>query len=244
MNLLFLVEGEKTEPKIYKAWLSHLFPHLNFVVRPEDMTTNSCRIIPGNGYPNMISSPRLYGGPSRLEACLLDIKNYGNIDYFFICIDSEEETYNVRFEEIKSKLDSLKSKLGIDQTQVTKFHIIIQHCCIETWALGNTEISNEYTPQSSSTNFSEFRAHYDVLVNDPELMISCPPGYSHSTKARFHASYLKEYLKEFGLAYSKKKPKIVEEKKYLDALIKRCTSTNHLSSLKYLLDIWSQMKNP
>ena len=243
MNLLFLVEGEKTEPKIYKAWLSHLFPQLNFVVRPEDMTINSCRIIPGNGYPNMISSPKLYGGPSRLEACLLDIKNYSNVDYFFICVDSEEETYHARFEEIKSKLESLRVQLGIDQSQATRFHIIIQHCCIETWALGNAEIPNEYTSQNSSTNFSIFQAHYDVLVDDPELMIGCPSSYSYATKAKFHGSYLKEYLKEFGLSYSKKKPENIEKKQYLDALIKRCTSTNHLSSLKYLLDVWEQMKS-
>ena len=30
MNLLFLVEGEKTEPKVYRAWLKHLFPDLIF----------------------------------------------------------------------------------------------------------------------------------------------------------------------------------------------------------------------
>ena len=45
MNLLFLVEGGKTEPNVYKAWLQHLFPNLNFVVRPEDMTINTCRIV-------------------------------------------------------------------------------------------------------------------------------------------------------------------------------------------------------
>ena len=37
MNLLFLVEGGKTEPKVYKAWLQHLFPSLTFVVRPEEI---------------------------------------------------------------------------------------------------------------------------------------------------------------------------------------------------------------
>jgi hypothetical protein len=243
VNLLFLVEGEKTEPKIYKAWVHHLFPDLTFVDKPEDMITNSCRIIPGNGYPNMISSPKLYGGISRLEACLLDIKNFSNVDYFFICVDSEEETYQARFDEINSRLESLKIKVGMDQSQATKFYIIIQYCCIETWALGNAEIPNEYISQSSSTKFSVFQAHYDVLVNDPELMIDYPQGHPYSTKARFHKSYLKEYLQEFGLPYSKKDPKIIEEEKYLDALIKRCTSTNHLSSLKYLLDIWEQMKN-
>lgn len=243
MNLLFLVEGEKTEPKIYKAWLHHLFPYLNFVDKPEDMKTNSCRIIPGNGYPNMISSPRMYGGISRLEACLLDIKNFSNVDYFFICVDSEEETYQARFDEIKSRLDSLKIQVGMAQHQATKFYIIIQYCCVETWALGNADIPNEYVSQSISTKFSEFQVHYDILTKDPELMIDCPPNHRYSTKARFHKSYLKEYLQEFGLSYSKRDPRIIEEKKYLDALIKRCESTNHLSSLKYLLDIWEEMKN-
>lgn len=243
MNLLLLVEGEKTEPKIYRAWLSHLFPDLSFVVRPEDMTINSCRIIPGNGYPNMISSPKIYGGYSRLEACLLDIRNYSNVDYFFICVDSEEETYQNRFEEVNSKLESLKSQLGMNQSQRTEFHIIVQQCCIETWALGNAEIPNEYTPQNSSTDFFIFQKYYDILISNPEWMDGCPPGYNYSTKARFHGSYLKEYLKEFGLSYSKKKPKVIGEKKYLDALIKRCRSTNDLSSLKHLIDIWEQMKN-
>lgn len=243
MNFLFLVEGEKTEPKVYKAWLSHLFPHLKFVIKPEDMTSNSCRIIPGHGYPNMVSSPKLYGGPSRLEACLLDIKNYNNVDYFFICVDSEEETYQARFEEIDSKLESLKVKHGMQEDQATRFYIIIQHCCIETWALGNAEIPDEYALQGDSTSFSIFQTHYDVLVDDPELMCDCPDGYSYSRRAKFHESYLREYLKKFGLFYNKRRPKFIAEKKYLDALIRRCTSTNHLSSLRYLLKIWEQIKN-
>jgi len=241
VNLLFLVEGKRTEPKIYKSWLSHLFPYLNFVVKPEDMTNNSCRIISGNGYPNMVSSPKKSAGISRLEACLLDIKNYRNVDSFFICVDSEEETYQDRFEEINSRLEYLKTQIRIDQSQETKFHIIIQHCCIETWALGNAEIPNQYTSQNSSVDFSVLQSHYDILINDPELM-TCPPSHP-STKQCFHHTYLREYLKEFGLFYSKTRPKSIVEKKYLDALIKRCTSTNHLSSLKYLLDIWEQMRN-
>jgi hypothetical protein len=41
---------------------------------------------------------------------------------------------------------------------------------------------------------------------------------------------------------SKKNPKVVEGKKYLDALKKRCESMNHLSSLKLLLDIWDSIE--
>lgn len=140
MNLLLLVEGERIEPVVYREWLSHLFPYLNFVSRPEDLVGNSCRIIPGNGYPNMVSTPKSYAGFSRLEACLRDIKNYNNVDYFLICVDSEEETYQSRFNEISLKLDRLKLQLNIDTSQSTQFFIIIQTCCIETWALGNAQI--------------------------------------------------------------------------------------------------------
>lgn len=241
MNLLFLVEGGKTEPKVYKAWLQHLFPSLTFVVRPEDMTMNTCRIIAGDGYPNMVSKPKQYPGVSRLEACLRDIKTFGNVNHFFICIDSEENSYTDRFHEVKSKLDDLKSGYNIDSSK-TAIHIIIQHCCIETWALGNAEISNEYSSIGSSTVLSDFQAYYDILVNDPEEMSSCPPGYIFRTKAKFHERYLQEYLRRFGLFYSKKNPKVVEGKKYLDALKKRCESMNHLSSLKLLLDIWDSIE--
>lgn len=224
--------------------MSYLFPYLSFVDRHEDMTTDSCRIVPGNGYPNMVSAPKLYGGISRLEACLRDIRDYGNIDYFFICVDSEEEGYQDRFDELNSRLESLKAELGIDQCQsATQFYVIVQHRCIETWALGNAEIPNQYNFQNSSIDFPAFQAYYNTLIDDPELMSGYPPNYSYSTQAKFHEKYLKEYLKKFGLSYSKKKPTVVQDKKYLDALIKRCSSTNHLSSLMSLLKIWEQMKN-
>jgi hypothetical protein len=108
--------------------------------------------------------------------------------------------------------------------------------------LGNAEIPNEYSSIGSSTVLSDFQAYYDILVNDPEEMSSCPPGYIFRTKAKFHERYLKEYLQQFGLSYSKKDPKVVEGKKYLDALKKRCELMNHLSSLKLLLDIWDRIE--
>lgn len=241
MNLLFLVEGGKTEPKVYKAWLQHLFPSLTFVVRPEDMTMNTYRIIAGNGYPSMVDRQNNNSEVSRLEACLIDIEKFGNVNHFFICIDSEEHSYTARFHELKSKLDDLKSGYNIDSSK-TEIHIIIQHCCFETWALGNAEIPNEYPLLRSSTILSDFQAYYDVLVNDPEEMSCCPTGRTFSTKARFHKRYIKEYLKQFGLSYSEGNPKVVADKKYLDALKKRCESMNHLSSLKLLLDIWGRIE--
>jgi len=194
VNLLFLVEGEKTEPKVYKAWLKHLFPSLNFVIRPEDMTKNTCRIIPGNGYPNMVSTPKLYPQVSRLEACLIDIERFGNVDHFFICVDSEDESYTDRFNEIQHKVNDFKSRRNINEAKI-KIHIIIQYCCIETWALGNAEIPHQYPSSNSSRILPQFRAYYDVTVYDPEGMYGYPEGFSFSKKAKFHQSYLKEYLR-------------------------------------------------
>jgi hypothetical protein len=166
MNLLFLVEGEKTEPKVYRAWLKHLFPGLIFVNRPEDMMGNTCRIIAGNGYPNMVSKPKNSSAPSRLEACLMDIKNFNNVDHFFICVDSEDYSYLERFNEVQAKLEILKLDHKIDDSK-TEIHLIIQNCCFETWALGNAEISQKYARIKTSTTWSDFQNHYDILLNNP-----------------------------------------------------------------------------
>ena len=124
MNLLFLVEAEKTEPKVYKKWLAHLFPDLIFVNRAEDMMGNTCRIIAGNGYPNMVSKPKNSSEPSRLEACLMDIKNFNNVDHFFICVDSENDSYSERFNEVRSKLEILKLSTYLGRHQVFILYLL------------------------------------------------------------------------------------------------------------------------
>ena len=241
MNLLFLVEGDQTEPRVYRSWLKHLFPELTFVNRPEDMTQNTCRIIAGGGYPNMVSKPKNNLEPSRLEACLRDIEKFGNIDHFFICVDSEQFTYQERFEEVKSKLDTFQINYKIDSSKV-QIHLIIQNCCFETWGLGNAEIPNQYPRVRESIDWINFQNHFDINLNNPETLATFPLGYSFRNKAHLHRRYLQEYLAEFGLKYQKKKPTIISEKTYLEALQKRCRNTEHLPSLKILFDIWEGLK--
>lgn len=242
MNLLFLVEGGKTEPKIYKSWVKHVFPELSFVVRPEDMTLNTYRIIAGCGYPNMVSTPKKSIGVSRLEACIKDINDYQNVNHFFICVDSEEESYEARFNDIKSRLDTLKYSYGLDSSK-TEFHIIIQYCCIESWALGNSEIPKKYISTGASQKLSVFQDYYNVLLNDPENMLCSPAEWNFATKQKFHRTYLQEYFKEYGLFYNKNNPRFIDEKEYLDALTKRCTSSQDLNSLRLLLNTWNRIKN-
>jgi hypothetical protein len=233
VNLLFLVEGDKTEPKVYRAWLKYLFPKLIFVLRPEDMSTNTCRIIGGGGYPNVFN---------RLETCLKDIKDFDNVDHFFICIDSEEETYSDRFDEIKAKFESFSLSHQIDASK-TKTHIIVQNCCIETWAFGNTEIPANHTLVNDSIILNDFQAYYNILLDDPESMQGYPPNYSFATKASFHHLYLCEYLKAFGKVYRKNKPEVFANGEYFESLKNRCDSTNHLPSFKILLDALTSLNS-
>ncbi len=209
MNLLFFVEEDRTEVKIYPKWLKHLFPKLNFVAIPEDITTNSCRIVSSKGYPPP-------GG--LIKELIEDIKQFDNIDHFFLCFDSESYTYQERFDEVQTKLDEAKIEVGIDSSIQTKFHIIIQHCCIETWALGNARLPNEYSSKGFK-RLEEFQSFYDVLIDDPELMECCPSEkeeliqYCNSStktkhyfrnKASFHGAYIKEYFKNYGLKFENK----------------------------------------
>lgn len=240
MNLLFLVEGGKTEPQVYKAWIKHYFPDFDYVVRPEDMSHKTFRIIPGNGYPNMVSTPRNYAGVSRLEACLLDIKDYGNIDHFFICLDSEEETYESRINELLTKLHEGIAKVDLSNNP-TKYHVIVQKCCIETWALGNSNLGKVIEIGNVSPKLKTFIEYYDIALQCPESMECCPPGHPFPRKARFHFSFLKEYLNFFGLKYSKSNPSCIADPRYFDDLVSRSTSTGHLPSLRIMLDVWDSI---
>lgn len=241
MNLLFLVEGRKAEPKIYRAWLAAEFPNLEFVNKPEDMTVNCCRIIPGNGYPNMFSPSKLDGTPSKLEACLLDIQQYENIDHFFICLDAEEESYGDRLATVEAKLQNSPSYPLVPQK--TTIHIVIQVCCIETWLLGNTEVLNSVPSLSQSEQLLEFFKYYDVRLQDPEIMGKGPELAYFLTKAQFHKRYFKEYIKQVGKSYSEKQNKVVANADYWAGLQTRCQETQHLGSLQNLMQNWQKIKN-
>lgn len=205
MNLLFLVEGRRAEPRIYKAWLQAEYPDLTFVTRPEEITENCCRIVPGNGYPNLFSASKIDGTPSKLEACLRDIHQYNNIDHFFICVDADEDTYLDRQQAVQAKLQASPSYTQIPvKTQV---HIIVQVCCLETWLLGNTAILRSVTTLPPTPMLQEFIQYYDVRSEDPEKMDKGPESQGFITKAQFHKRYLKEYIRQVGKSYSEKQCK-------------------------------------
>jgi hypothetical protein len=225
VNLYFLVEGDRTEPRVYREWLRHQFPELIQVGTLAQVTSNCYILFRGNGYPSYLK---------RIGRALADIRDRPLIDHFFVCIDSEERSYADRFEEVRKVVEDIATKTGM-RTHHPRLqsHIIVQHCCVETWFLGHTKMLRR-NPESA--RLIEMKEFYNVSVDDPEGM-GRPPGYL--TRASFHLAYLQEMLREQGKMYTKTNPGVVLERNYLDALQHRCSTTGHLPSLQKLFTTWS-----
>ncbi len=219
MNLYFLVEGEQTERKVYRAWLGHVFPHLKEARTIEQVESDCFFILAGYGQP---------GYQKRIQNAVADILAHGKIDHFFICVDAETDT-------LAEKVSEVYACLPAQAINIINYHIIVHNCCIETWFLGHRKILRR-NPESS--RLREFREFYDVGQQDPELM-ECHPAYGF--KAQFHLEYLKEMLREQNVQYTKAFPRHVVDQVYLRALVERYTQTSHLQSFGRLFTLWQEM---
>ena len=218
MNLYFLFEGKRTEPRVYRAWLAQVFRDLTEVKRVSEIQQDNYFIMPGTGYPAYLD---------RIEESVRDVERQGNIDRFFICVDGEEDP---------QKTDAVIQRRISGKLSQTKYKVIIANCCIETWFLGNEALMPE-TPSVQLLN--EFRQFYDVSANCPE---SLPVWKKYArTRAQFHKTYLKELLRENGYSYSESNPGIVREKKYIEALVDRHDKTGHLQSFGQLISEWRSL---
>lgn len=217
MNLYCLVEGRRTEKKVYRSWINHVFPFLSEADRIEDVIGNNFYIISGNGYPSYIS---------RIQASLQDIVHHGQFDKFLICIDAEQFSVADKRKEILDLMDSDSLFEGTN--------IIIHNCCIESWLLGHTKMLRRHPHSETLIQFKEF---FDVSKQNPEDM-DCPPEYD--TRAQFHFQYLKEMLFERGMSYTKNNPGVVQNKDYLRALVIRYERTGHLATFGELVELWRE----
>jgi hypothetical protein len=215
VNLYFFLEGRRTEPKVYRAWVKHVFPQLTEVGIISEVQRDNYLLKSGFGYPQLLN---------RVDEILADIKRHGGIDHFFICLDAEEDPPEDRARELEMRVAQKLSN--------TLHHVIIHNCCIETWFLGNSRVMRR-NPQSE--RLRRFKEFYDVSVNCPELM-GCPAGYR--VKAHFHLDYLKEMMIEKGLSYTKENPREVQKGTYLAALAKRHDKTGHLESFGRMVAVW------
>jgi hypothetical protein len=92
VNLLLLVEGNQTEPRVYSTWIERRLPKLQRAENVAGLTANGYVLIRGNGYPSYLR---------RITGLLRDLQdNPGKVDCFWICVDSEDSTYEERHAEI------------------------------------------------------------------------------------------------------------------------------------------------
>lgn len=226
MNLYLLVEGRRTERKLYRSWLGHCFPTLKEVERPEDLTGDSFFLISGNGYPQYLN---------QIPASLEDAARLGAVDHLFICVDAENEPRSKCEHDIRDQLNKAAADLQRKGLQYRgQLHVIVADCCIETWLLGHQKL----VPRNPSDGLAAFKQFYDVSKEDPEHM-DCPPGYLR--KAHYHLAYLKALHRNHGQTYSKERPGIACEANYLAALQNRVQSTQHLQSFGHLWNTWTTM---
>jgi hypothetical protein len=224
MNIYFLVEGKRTEMKVYPKWLSYLVPELQKVQNFDDVSKNNYYIFSGNGFPSLLDK--------HLPACVADINEVGNYDYFVICLDADEQG----IANCKQEIRDFMAKENILLNQNTKFEVIVQNKCLETWFLGNPKIFKKNPTSDFLKNCISF---YNVKENDPEFMDKLQ-NFEGSTSV-FHSSYLQELLAEKNIFYSKRNPQGVTEEYFLKELINRNKKTGAIQSFRHFIDFCKQI---
>jgi hypothetical protein len=225
MNIYFLVEGRRTEKKLYPKWIEHLIPGLTKVDYHDQVKENNYYIVSGYGFPGVIRE--------GLDNAIDKISEVGKYNYLVICFDADESTVCQMEELVKNNLQEKNVNLGD-----TKVQIIIQKRCIETWFLGNREIFD--SSQIWNSLLRDYMDYYDVSRSDPELMGNFGM-INHST---FHAEYLTKILNSKGISYTKKFPRGVIEKEYLKQLQQRVNDeSEHLKSFQIFLDFCAKVND-
>jgi len=230
MNLYFLVEGRRTEQKIYRHWLTYLLPDLIEVDGFSEVEQN-----------NYFLRGARHKSPSfqkRLKASILEV-NQSAYDYLIICIDAEERTVEETRQGIIQILVELEIS-GVKLKDNVYFEIVVQNKCIETWFLGNRRMIS-HDPQDH--DLVEYIRYFDVAIDDPELMTRPAHDNRFRTAAQFHLDYLKKIFVEMNLSYSKTRPRHVIEAYYLAQLQNRIQETDHLNSFRYLCNLCERINH-
>lgn len=226
MNLYFLVEGKQTEKKIYPKWLSILLPEITKVGFFDDVESYNYKLFSGDGFPHLLHN--------HLKASIEDVNDSGSYDYFVICLDSDDFSVSERVLEITDFME--EQNLVLENS--TQLKIIVQQKCIESWLLGNRKIFKQNPQNEDLLDSIKF---FDVSTNDPEIMEK--PDNFVGTTADFHFSYLRNMLKVRNISYTKRYPRDVIEKHYLEELIQRTNESNHLKTFRYFIDFCSELKD-
>lgn len=215
MNIYVLVEGEVGEKYVYQDWVPYVNPSLTYVPHISEIVSDNFSIIAGMGYPNYYKV---------IDNAINDLEDYKMIDRLVIAIDSEEQSYSEKKSEMENRLSKYNLKIDVK--------IIIQHFCLETWALGNRVIirNNHQCPL-----LAKYKSIYNVKRLDPEGLPDYPEHGDN--RAQFAMRYLKAALNDRfrKLTYTKSNPGALLNPKYYMQVKERYEQTNHICSFNDFL---------
>lgn len=219
MNCYVVVEGASTEPQVYRRWIPLVNPDLRQVDAPFDLSDNTFCMVSGGGYPRYFDV---------IRAAAADAEQLGNVDRLVVSVDAEEMTVGEKLAEMEAFLETLNT--------TTEVRLIVQHFCLEAWALGNKSVG-PHQPQTD--RLRRYKAVYNVLQHDPEHLPCL--AEEDLNRSQFAYKYLRAMLAERGprTSYTKRNPGIVAHPTYYEALVRRLVRSHHIRSFQMFLDAFA-----
>ena len=218
MNFYIVVEGQRSEEKVFPCWIGHIDPEMKRIQYLDEFSNNTFMLVSGNGYPNYFDT---------IDRAIEDVNSNPVIDLLVVCVDSEEMTYEDKYAEI--------FEFASGKIDTGKFRIVIQHFCLETWALGNRIVQK---PHPHDATLRAYVRHYNTRNEDPEDMPDAPSfGFN---RAQFAYNYLRLTVRErfSSLKYSKNKPQVIADLRYFERIVDRYKRTNHIASFGKFLELF------
>ncbi len=209
MNIYVVVEG-KSEKKVYMTWIPYVNPDLTYVDHPAELEANQFAIVSSMGYPQYLED---------VERAVEDVASNAVIDRLVVAIDSENMTKEEKYLEVEERIHSVDTDI--------EYRIVVQHFCLETWALGNRRV---VAPLPNDAELKRYKTFYDVRVRDPEDL----PPFEEWNRAKFAYQYLRRvFVDRWGsFTYSKSNPGQLTSKPYFDQLQRRLSDTGHIESFE------------
>ena len=224
MNLYFLVEGRRSEARIYPSWIARIAPNLTRVHFSDLAEENNYFLFSAEGYPSVLQT--------HLKNAVADIRRVGRYDCLVVILDSEEYEKEERTAETQCALE--RCGVGLP----CRLEIVVQHRCIETWLLANRRL---IPANPTSDTLRRYLNHFNVRIEDPEAM---PKMAEFSTHAHFHLAYVKAAFEERRIVYSKRSPGHAADAAFVDQLRQRVADQpGQLRSFQRLLRILSECES-
>lgn len=219
MNLYVVVEGNSSEPKVYRNWIPLVNKNLKEVPYIQGVRDNNFLIRTGSGYPNLLGI---------ISNAIEDIRLNPVFDRLVVVVDSEELTLQQRYAEIEKHI--------LANAPTCLYKIVVQHFCLEAWGLGNRKLGPR---KPRSDELREYKKIHDVFTDNPEHL----PGHPELelNRAQFAEKYLRSMIRDKGnhLTYTKSRPDVVAHSSYFSELQNRLHQTAHIGSFQLLLDAFS-----